>query len=322
MLLGSFRLVGPAAPTGWVVGWGDNVSGGATGVPIVGYTNGLVTINGRILTNAVAVSAGKAHGLAIRSDTTVVGWGLNNQGQAIGIPSPGHTNGLVEIDGQILSNAVAVAAGGGSSLVLKSDGTVVCWGTQMGVSKTRLGILQSNTVSIANGFVGAVVKSDGTVVSLQGDQYKSLNNIVALAISPGTGSGGNTIQLIALKRDGTAVELALGTSNPPVSVAASNVVAIAAGGQQRLALRGDATVYEWGRPDSPPPGLSHVTAIATGRFHSMALKSDGTVMTWGFPMPHVLDTPEGLSNVVAIAAGADFCLAITTNRAVAEKFRH
>ena len=31
--------------------------------------------------------------------------------------------------------------------------------------------------------------------------------------------------------------------------------------------------------------------------------------------------PEGLSNVVAIAAGAeDFCLAITTNKAVADRF--
>ena len=31
--------------------------------------------------------------------------------------------------------------------------------------------------------------------------------------------------------------------------------------------------------------------------------------------------PAGLSNVVAIAEGEDFCLAITTNRAVAEKFQ-
>jgi hypothetical protein len=32
--------------------------------------------------------------------------------------------------------------------------------------------------------------------------------------------------------------------------------------------------------------------------------------------------PEGLSDVVAIAAGAeDFCLAITTNRVVADRFR-
>jgi hypothetical protein len=31
--------------------------------------------------------------------------------------------------------------------------------------------------------------------------------------------------------------------------------------------------------------------------------------------------PAGLSNVVAIAAGESFCLAITTNRSVAERFQ-
>jgi len=34
-----------------------------------------------------------------------------------------------------------------------------------------------------------------------------------------------------------------------------------------------------------------------------------------------MDVPAGLSNVVAIASGGGVCLAITTNRAVAEKFR-
>jgi hypothetical protein len=43
---------------------------------------------------------------------------------------------------------------------------------------------------------------------------------------------------------------------------------------------------------------------------------------WGYYRPQALAVPEGLSNVVAVAAGNDFFLAITTNRAVAEKFRH
>ena len=47
---------------------------------------------------------------------------------------------------------------------------------------------------------------------------------------------------------------------------------------------------------------------------------DGTVVYWGYSPYHRLDVPEGLSNVVAIAAGHGYCLAITTNRAVAEKF--
>ena len=65
--------------------------------------------------------------------------------------------------------------------------------------------------------------------------------------------------------------------------------------------------------------LTNAVAIASGGGVSMALKSDGTVVTWGFSPYNAQKVPDGLSNVVAIADG---CLAITTNRAVAEKFRH
>jgi len=68
--------------------------------------------------------------------------------------------------------------------------------------------------------------------------------------------------------------------------------------------------------------LSNVVSIAAGNRFSMALKSDGTVVAWGDNMGRQLNIPDALSNVVAIAAGYDYCLAITTNRAVAEKFRH
>ena len=41
-------------------------------------------------------------------------------------------------------------------------------------------------------------------------------------------------------------------------------------------------------------------------------------MAWGL---YPVTVPEGLSNVAAITAGAeDFCLAITTNKAVADLF--
>jgi hypothetical protein len=72
------------------------------------------------------------------------------------------------------------------------------------------------------------------------------------------------------------------------------------------------------------------------------LKSDGKVVRWsGDPVvddffanevlttddgsgggkPYPATVPDGLRDVVAIAAGDNFCLAITTNNAVAEKFR-
>src|SRR5208282_5721653 len=70
--------------------------------------------------------------------------------------------------------------------------------------------------------------------------------------------------------------------------------------------------------------LSNVVSIAAGDAYSLALKEDGTVVAWGHMVHglHPATVPAGLSNVVAIAAGSfDFCLAITTNRDVAERFR-
>src|SRR5207249_12062467 len=78
------------------------------------------------LSNAVAVSGGEAHSLALKSDGTVIGWGDNSQGQ-ITIPSG-------------LTNAAAIDAGRYHSLALRSNGTVVAWG---GRSEEHTSELQS-----------------------------------------------------------------------------------------------------------------------------------------------------------------------------------
>ena len=59
----------------------------------------------------MAIAAGHAHSLALKTDGTVVGWGSVIDGQTT-IPGG-------------LSNIVAIAAGGAHSLALKTDGTVV-----------------------------------------------------------------------------------------------------------------------------------------------------------------------------------------------------
>jgi hypothetical protein len=154
---------------------------------------------------------------------------------------------------------------------------------------------------------------------------------------------------VALLRDGTVGhwgrESDYKDATPPTGL--SNVVAIAASDSHSLAVKKDGTVVGWGwNKDSEATGipttnrdnlvcfssgqvqhdgqlLTNVIAVAANRGYSMALKSDGTVVAWGrmangrFPAT----APEGLSGVIAIAAGDGFCLAITTNRAVAERFR-
>jgi Regulator of chromosome condensation (RCC1) repeat len=105
---------------GTVVGWGYNYFGEATGVPntVSPYISfGTVAIAGQPLTNVVAIAAGAYHGLALKADGTVVGWGDNRDGQII-IPTG-------------LTNAVAIAAGEYTSLFLtatNADGSAASGG--------------------------------------------------------------------------------------------------------------------------------------------------------------------------------------------------
>jgi hypothetical protein len=97
-------------------------------------------------------------------------------------------------------------------------------------------------------------------------------------------------------------------------------VAIAAGNQHCLALRGDGLVVGWGDntlgQTTIPPSLTNVVALAAGASNSLALQSDGTVVAWGDNTWGQSSVPAGLQNVVAIAAGARHCLALKQNGSV------
>ena len=119
----------------------------------------------------------------------------------------------------------------------------------------------------------------------------------------------------------TAVSLGV----PPVL---ADVVAIAAGFQHSLALRGDGKVFAWGigSQTNVPASLSNVVAIAAGKNLSLALCSDGTVAAWGQnsygqlgdnsttdrSAPVAVNTTGVLAGktVVAIAAGGKRSLAL------------
>src|SRR4051794_34884668 len=78
------------------------------------------------LSGAVAIAAGCAHSLALKSDGTVWAWGNNWWGQVgDGTTTSPRTTPLRV---SALSGVVAIAAGCHHSLALKSDGTVWAWG--------------------------------------------------------------------------------------------------------------------------------------------------------------------------------------------------
>jgi alpha-tubulin suppressor-like RCC1 family protein len=257
-----------------------------------------VTVAGEHVTNAISIAAGDGHGLALRSDGTVVGFGFDGYGQTIGTSSS-HSDmadGIVKINGEVLSNVVAIAAGGNHSLALRRDGTVIGWGSH--VVPTGL----SNIAAIATGYVYSMgVRRDGTVLSLGG------GDMAGWRAYPD-------------HREGDYVSIFEGTGNSKAIEGLSNAVLLAIAvdaSAGNLALKRDGTVVGWGAAADVPAGLSNVVAIAGGPRHNLALKKDGTVTMWGGYRVNQLAAPPGLRNVEAIAVGMNFFLAITNNTTLA-----
>jgi alpha-tubulin suppressor-like RCC1 family protein len=300
-----------------------------------------VSVAAQPISNAVAISAGGAHGLALIRDGTVVAWGGNLAGKAVGFDTPPtHTaSGQVKLQGEALSNVTSIAASScpsqfGFSIALRADGTVTCWGDNtFGQATPQRGL--SNIVAVAAGYLqGLALRKDGRIVTWgQGNRAPSwLSNVVAIA------AGGESGHNLALRADGTVVDWPVLSAEylSKVPEGLTNAVAIAAGGGQCLALRRDGTVVGWGAnwlggaTGEPTPLFPHeatglvmvagqvltnITAVAAGKYHSLGLKSDGTLVSWGHPYAMQMSVPAGLSNVIAISAGPDFSLAITTNAA-------
>lgn len=218
-------------PSGEIVSWGD-------------YAPNTALL--KSITNVVAVSDGFSHGLALLDDGTVFGWGSNMAGQIASALSE-KTNGMIMIDGQILSNIVAVSAGARHSLVLKADGRVVAWGDNS-VGQTNIPAVVSNIVTIAAGDdYSYALERDGTLVGWgRMKAYMELSNIVTIAAFDSIG--------LALKQDGTVLQWGRLQNQVEAVEGLSNVVAIAAGSRQNLALKQNGTVYGWG-------GNSHGEAI-------------------------------------------------------------
>ncbi len=262
-----------------VVVWGDNED-----------EQGNVPTN---LTDAVDVSGGYLHSLALKSDGTVAAWGDNGDGQ---LTVPGG-----------LSNVTQISAGYAHNLALQSDGTIVGWGNS---SATQFpGVV---AVSAGNHY-GLALLSNGVVRGWGDNRYgqtdvpTNLAGVVAISASREFA--------LALKSDGTVTAWGggrRGETNVPPDL--EDVTQISAGGSFSLALLSDGAVRGWGDDSdgqiSALANLSNIVAVSAGSFHGLALKADGSVTSWGNNDSNQNSVPSGLSNVVRVAAGSFFNMAI------------
>ena len=259
------------------------------------------------------------HGLAIRANGEVWGWGGNTSGQlgngattVVAEPAP-----MKDGAGATVANAVAVAGGVSQSLVLRSDGVVLAAGGYPGDGSTVFRTFAapvpglSSIVAIAGGAGAAyALRSDGTVWAWGDNTFGAL------------GDGTTTVR-----------------TSPVQVTGLSNIVAIAAGAYFALALDANGDVWAWGGNASgqlgdgtvassrPVPGkvtIGGVAAIAAGQLHALALMNDGTLRAWGEnangrlglgdqtdrPVPAAI---PGLTSVVAVAGGNAHSIAVRAN---------
>jgi alpha-tubulin suppressor-like RCC1 family protein len=232
------------------------------GAPIPGATTPSLTLNGLqtsdggtysvIITNSYG-SVSSTNAVLEVDSTAVVEWWAE-----FAKPS-----GYITPFG--LSNLTAIAAGQVHVVGLRSNGTVIAWGSN-GSGQTNVPAGLSNVTAIAAGYNHtAALKGDGTVVVWGDNSY--------------------------------------GQRLVPSGL--SNVTSIVAGANTTLALRGDGTVIAWGDNSSAqtnvPSGLTNVVSVALGVYNGFAVKQDGTVVEWGSGQ---LPVASGFSNIVAVAAGA------------------
>ena len=275
----------------------------------------LAVVGSAVTANPVAADAPAATG------GRVVAWGANDDGE-LNVPvgldkvvavsaSDWGTTLALKSDGTVvswghdasvpagLSDVTAISAGEDFFLALKKNGDVVAWGG--GTSET----VATQAVAIAAGNAwGIALERDGSIVPV--GRISEISYQVQDAVSLSTGRG------FAIGRNGDPLVLDGGPAPWPASL--HDVTSISDGMYWAMALKTDGSIVSWGangRGQQNVPRSFNFKAIAAGSSFGLALRTDGTVVGWGDNSYGQLNIPEGLAGVTAIAAGQTFGLAVT-----------
>ena len=245
----------------------------------------------------LAVAAGAAHSLALRSDGTVWAWGSNFHGQlgqgpdlSISPPNPVQVRRLTGIK--------AIAAGGNHCLACGSEGGLFEWGIDVRFDP----LAEGSPSHEPRGF--------------QGIPERSLAPKKVIALAAGAAHDLALIDDGSVWAWGNNVYGQLGDKTTMSRfyfervAGLPKVTAIAAGGAHSLAVDADGNVWAWGNRKYGQLGLEHsrenynsepirvpgptgIKAVAAGASYSLALKSDGTVWELGKPQRRLDGSRDG-----------------------------
>ena len=212
-----------------------------------------------------------------------------------------------------LTNVSKIAAGDSFAVALKSDGTLVGWGSDVSHAldfpNPAGPTLHYTAVAAGQDFAVALV-SDGSLRA-----WGALASETTVPTAP-VGKFFTTIaasgqHALAMVSDGTVVawgQDAWGDTDVPVGL--SHVTGIAASRIDSFAIKNDGTIVAWGSSDynmttvpSLPVGVIY-TALWGGWYYGMALRSDGTLVVWGDNGWGEQSPPAGVSDVISVSGGA------------------
>jgi hypothetical protein len=255
--------------------------------------------------NGKPIAAGERHTLGVKSDGSIVTWGIGGYGLPT-VPPPN-------------SHFLAVAAGASFSMGLKTDGTITAWGSNT-YGQTNVPPPNTDFMSIAAGYNHCLgLKTDGMIAAW------GQNNLGQTALpAPNAdfiGVAAGAFHSLGVKSDGTIVAWGhdqYGQTDVPAPN--THFVAAAGGFSHSLGLKSDGTIATWGTTNNglmsvPEPNTNFV-AIASGFYHSLGLKSDGSIVAWGQNNYGQTDVPSPNADFVAVAAGAYYSLGLKTDRSI------
>lgn len=218
------------------------------------------------LSNILAIAAGNAHLLALRSDGTIA------------LFQSDFNAGIAPTTVEGISDVTAIAAGAYHNVALRSDGSVATWGDNRLGQLNMFETFKGAQAVAAGAYHSMALRSDGTVATWgTWDSSKNLNNLKTVIRI----AAGNNF-CMALKQDGTVVTW--GDMGPMPAAFNSAVVAIAAGASHCMALRSNGTVVVWRFSPSAvpevPAEVRNIRSISAFGDTCMALGKDGKVFNW------------------------------------------
>jgi alpha-tubulin suppressor-like RCC1 family protein/chitodextrinase len=308
--------------------------------PVTGGTS--VAISGTNLANPTSVTFDGVSAIVVSSTTTQIvvtapahAAGLTNVVVSTASGSMTRMGGFAYVESTdiwmpvgpsayaptVVCDVRAIAAGGGYTVALKNDGTVVAWGdNSYGQTTIPAGLTGVTAIAAGNSHTVAL-KNDGTVVAW-GDNSSGQTTVPAGLTGVTAIAAGNS-HTVALKNDGTVVAWGSDSSGETtVPSGLTGVTAIAAGYGHTVALKNDGTVVAWGDNSfgqtTIPSDLTDARAITANNGYTIALKSDGTVVAWGWGGGGYGQTmiPSDLTDVTAIAAGGMNAVALKSDGTV------